>query len=236
MFSDRRAAGRLLARRLETYRGQDTVVFALPRGGVPVGYEVARHLGAPLGLVLVRKLGAPGHEEYGIGAVVDGANPQVVLNEAIVAELAVPREYITAEIVRQCAEIARRRQAYGGASSPPPVGGRTAIVVDDGIATGGTMLAALRALRRERPARLVLAVPVAPADVVAMLAGEADEIVCLDQPDLFQAVGLHYEDFRQTSDEEVVQLLEASRQEPASIPVDTGEPKADPSSVAEKWR
>ncbi|EYD77378.1 Phosphoribosyl transferase domain protein [Rubellimicrobium mesophilum DSM 19309] len=207
-FHDRREAGRLLAERLAPLSVPTPVVLALPRGGVPVAYEVARALRAPLDLILVRKIGAPGHEEYAIGAVVDGEPPQVVRNEAVIAALRVPESYIAEETARQVAEIARRRAAYLGPRPPLPVEGRTAIVVDDGIATGATVKAALRGLARARPARLILAVPVAPPEVLAELRPLVDELHCLLAPDPFRAVGLFYDDFSQTADEEVVTLLE----------------------------
>jgi putative phosphoribosyl transferase len=189
-FSDRRSAGQCLAKALESYRGRDPLVLALPRGGVPVAFEVAQALDADLDLLMVRKIGAPGHEEFGIGAVVDGADPQVVLNEEAMRALAPSPEYIRAELRRQLIEIDRRRQAYQGKREPIPVAGRTVIVVDEGIATGGTMLAALRGIRKNHPARLVLAVPVAPREAISALRGECDEIVCLATPDPFHAVGL----------------------------------------------
>ena len=218
IFRDRRDAGRRLAAALAPYRESRPIVLALPRGGVPVGFEVAKALAAPLDVLLVRKIGAPGHEELGLGAVVDGHDPQLVLNEDLVRAVAPPAGYIKAEERRQLAEIERRRQHYVGDRSPIAVEGRTVIVVDDGIATGATVKAALRGLARNRPARLVLAVPVAPADSLEELSAECDELVCLAIPDPFYAVGPHYRNFRQTEDAEVVRLLDEARQWP------TGEP------------
>jgi putative phosphoribosyl transferase len=210
-FRDRADAGRQLARRLMTYAAQKPVILALPRGGVPVAFEVARQLEAPLDLLIVRKIGAPGHPEFGLGAVVDGAHPQVVLNEEALAEFDVPRGYIDKETSRQLTEIERRRRHYLSGHRPVDVTGRTAIVVDDGIATGGTARAALKGLARARPARHVLAVPVAPPDTVERLRAEADEVVCLLTPEPFYAVGEHYDDFTQTSDREVITLLDEAR-------------------------
>lgn len=207
LFHDRQAAGIQLAAALEKYRGAKPLILALPRGGVPVAFEIACALEAELDLLFVRKIGAPGYEEFGIGAVVDGAEPQLVLNEAIVRQLAPSPNYIHDQYRKQLIEIERRRHAYVGGRRPVPVRGRTVIVVDDGIATGGTVRAGLRALRKNDPARLVLAVPVAPRDVLRDLRGECDEIVCLEAPDPFYAVGAHYVDFTQTDDGEVVALL-----------------------------
>ena len=212
LFRDRRDAGRQLAAGLAPYRDSHPVVLALPRGGVPVGFEAAKALGAPLDVLLVRKIGAPGQEELGLGAIVDGHDPQLVLNEDVIRIVAPPPGYIEAEAQRQLAEIERRRQYYVGNRAPIPVDGRAVIVVDDGVATGATVKAGLRALTRHHPARLVLAVPVAPADTLRELAAECDDLVCLATPEPFYAVGPHYQDFRQTTDEEVGRLLaEAQR-------------------------
>lgn len=159
----------------------------------------------------MRKIGAPGHEELGLGAVVDGHDPQLVLNEDVVRDVAPPPGYIEAEMQRELAEIERRRQHYVSDRSPVVVEGRTVIVVDDGVATGATVKAALRGLARNHPARLVLAIPVAPADSVEELSAECDEVVCLATPEPFYAVGPHYRDFRQTEDAEVVRLLDGAR-------------------------
>lgn len=211
IFRDRREAGQWLADRLGHLASSDPLVLALPRGGMPVAVEVARALDAELDLLFVRKLGAPGYEELGIGAVVDGADPQLVLNEGVVRQLAPSPNYIRAEMQRQLAEIERRRRAYLGDRAPIPLEGRTVILVDDGIATGGTVRAALKGLRKARAARIILAVPVAPAETLATLRDECDELVCLAQPDPFHAVGAHYANFTQTCDAEVVRLLEEAR-------------------------
>jgi putative phosphoribosyl transferase len=210
-FRDRADAGRQLVPRLMIYAGQNPVVLALPRGGVPVAFEVAQALRAPLDLIFVRKIGAPGHAEYGLGAVVDGAHPQVVLNEEALSLLNVPPGYIEEETQRQLKEIERRRQHYLAGRQPVDVAGRIAIVVDDGIATGGTVRAALKGLSRARPARLILAVPVAPRDTIERLKAEADEVICLMTPEPFYAVGEHFDDFSQTSDREVTTLLDEAR-------------------------
>lgn len=209
-FIDRRDAGRQLAAALMHLRPEQPVVLALPRGGVPVGYEVARALGAPLDVLLVRKIGAPGFPELGLGAVVDGRRHQLVLNEALVNRLRPAPGYLEAEEQRQLQEIERRRKVYCGERPPVEVRGRTVIVVDDGIATGGTMMASLQALARDEVARLVFAVPVAAPSALDDLCGKADDAVCLLSPPDFQAVGQFYDNFAQTTDEEVVALLNAA--------------------------
>jgi len=206
-FRNRREAGQRLSAALRRFAPADPVVLALPRGGVPVAFEVADGLGAELDLLFVRKIGAPGYEELGIGAIVDGAHPQLVLNEDVMRQLAPSPEYLRAELRRQLAEIERRRQAYTGGRPPVELARRTVIIVDDGIATGGTIKAALKAVRKVHPIRLILAVPVAPRETIAALRSECDEVVCLAQPDPFYAVGAHYADFTQTSDDEVIELL-----------------------------
>ena len=207
-FIDRYDAGRRLAAALMRYSDQHPVVLALPRGGVPVAFEVAKALHAELDLLFVRKIGAPGQQELGLGAVVDGSDPQVVWNEEAIRLVRPSQQYLAAEVQRQLTEIERRRRAYLGSAAAHPTEARTVIVVDDGIATGGTIRTALRAVRHTNPARLILAVPVAPRDSLASLADEADDIVCLATPEPFYAVGLHYSDFTQTSDEEVMALLD----------------------------
>ncbi|MFC7736411.1 phosphoribosyltransferase [Roseomonas sp. GCM10028921] len=206
-FRDRAEAGIALAGRLAHLAGESPVVLALPRGGVPVGFETARRLGAPLDLLLVRKLGAPGMPELAVGALVEGTPPEMVLNEEILRDLRVSDAYLAGEAERQRAEITRRRAAYLGARPPMPLEGRTAVVVDDGVATGATMRAALRGLAARSPRRIVLAVPVAQADVAEALRGFCDEAVILEAPRSLGAVGLHYGDFTQTQDAEVVALL-----------------------------
>jgi len=211
-FADRREAGRLLAERLLRFKEGRPVVLALPRGGVPVGFEIARALAAPLDLVLVRKLGAPGQPELAIGALALGEEAEFVTDPQLLAALGVPPAALEAIKAREVREIERRRKLYLGDRKPVPVAGRTAILVDDGIATGATMRAALAATRKRKPARLVLAVPVAPPDTIARLGPEADEIVCLAEPRSFLAVGQFYRTFTQLEDREVLDLLAASRQ------------------------
>ena len=211
MFKSRTDAGRKLVAELVRYKSESPVVLALPRGGVVVAYEVAAALQAPLDIIVVRKLGAPGQPELGIGAVVDGEHPQTVLDDDAVRMLGVSEAYLEAEIAQELREIRRRQDAYRRGHAPVPLAGRTAIVVDDGIATGGSMRAALRAVRRAAPRRLILAVPVAPPEAVESLRNEVDDVVCLRTPFFFHAVGQFYADFNQTTDEEVVELLEAAR-------------------------
>ena len=211
MFTDRRDAGRRLARRLHGYTAQQPAVVALPRGGVPVAYEVARALDAPLDVIVARKLGAPDQPELGIGALVDGDHPETVLDQQAIALLGVDRDYLRSEIDRQLREIRRREAAYRGGRPPVGLAGRTVIVIDDGLATGSTMRAALRAIRRAGARRVVLAVPVAPLDTLAALAREVDEVVCLATPADFDSVGRFYRDFAATSDAEVVHLLADAR-------------------------
>ena len=206
-FRDRNEAGRRLATELMHYKDQHPVVLALPRGGVPVAAEVAAALGAPLDLVLVRKIGVPYQPELAMGAVVDGDAPITVRNEDVIGFSGVSEAELRASGERELAEIERRRERYIGTRARPEVAGRIAIIVDDGIATGATIRAALRATRARGPQKLVLAVPVAPTDTLAALRDEADEIVCLEDHAAFGAIGYYYLDFRQVSDEEVSALL-----------------------------
>jgi predicted phosphoribosyltransferase len=205
-FRDRREAGRRLAAQLAAYAHRpDVIVLALPRGGVPVGYEVARALDAPLDVFLVRKLGVPGHEELAMGAVATGG--MRVLNEQVVQGLRIPDHVIAAVAVKEEHELRRRERLYRGDRPPPDVRGRTVILVDDGLATGATMLAAAEALRRQQPARIVVAVPTGSPDTCDALREHVDEVVCAVTPEPFHSVGLWYQDFSQTTDDEVRALL-----------------------------
>jgi predicted phosphoribosyltransferase len=206
-FRDRTEAGRLLATKLAAYANRpDVVVLALPRGGVPVAFEVARALGAPLDVFVVRKLGVPGHEEFAMGAVATGGVR--IVNEPVVRALGIPEYVIDAVAATEQQELERRERLYRGDRPPGDVRGRTVILVDDGLATGATMLAAIKALRKMQPARIVVAVPVASRDTCEALGSEADDMVCAVTPEPFYAVGQWYEDFSQTTDDEVRELLQ----------------------------
>jgi putative phosphoribosyl transferase len=209
-FEDREDAGRRLAERLARYRDERPVVFALPRGGVPVGYEISRSLGVPLDVFVSRKLGAPGQPEFGIGAVAPGGVR--VLNGNVVERLGIPDDYLEAVTRKEMAEVERRLRHFRGDRPEPEVGDRTVILVDDGLATGVTAMAAVEALRRLGPRRLILAAPVCAAQTAELLGPEVDELVCLEAPSDLGAIGFWYRDFSQTSDEEVIELLERSRQ------------------------
>jgi putative phosphoribosyl transferase len=210
-FSSRGQAGIELAAELQAMKLQPPLlVLALPRGGVPVAAEIARALGAPLDLLLVRKIGAPSQPELAVAAVVEGSPPDVIVNEDTADLPGVDEAYIQAMLPAALREIERRRGVYLKGRSQHPVEGATVIVVDDGIATGTTMKAALQALRRRRPARLIVAVPVAPHQSIAALSDEVDDVVCLVEPRPFYAIGLHYLDFHQLDDAEVREALAAA--------------------------
>ena len=209
-FSDRIDAGRQLAAAVKAKAYADPVVLALPRGGVPVALEVARAIAAPLDLVLVRKIGVDFQPELAAAAVVNGDQPEIVVNEDVVKAANVSQDYLDAQVQAKLAEIDKRRQLYLKDRARAAIKDRTAIVVDDGIATGASIRAALHAMRRKNPARLVLAVPVAPAETLAVLRDEVDDIVCLATPEPFYAIGAHYADFRQIPDDEVVAMLTAA--------------------------
>jgi putative phosphoribosyl transferase len=206
-FLNRSEAGRMLAEKLKDYRARKPVVLALPRGGVPVGYEIAKTLDAPLDVVLVRKLGVPFQPELALGAVVDGDMPEVVVNEEIRDALELPESYLAEATAIQLKEIERRRRLYLAGRVPVSIDGRTAILADDGIATGATMLAALRATRHRHPAAVVVATPVGAADTIARLQAEADAVVCLHVPHTMAGVGQFYRDFTQVDDATVAALL-----------------------------
>ncbi len=207
MFRDRREAGRVLAAEIAMTAPDRPVVLALPRGGLPVAAEIARALKAPLDILVVRKVGAPDNPELALAALVDGDPPDLVANDEIVAAYGLDPAGLEALVRNERPELERRRQTYRGTRKPVDVAGRTVILVDDGVATGTTVKAALRALARRRPARVILAVPVAPPEVIAALTREADLVVCPRQPDRFRALSLHYRDFPQLTDREVLEIL-----------------------------
>jgi putative phosphoribosyl transferase len=207
VLPDRTEAGRLLAEKLAGRYATPPVVLALPRGGVPVAAEVARALNAPLDLLFVRKIGTPFEPELAYAAVVDGVPPQTVINDDVAAFVQVGENYLADATRHELEEIARRRAVYMAGRAPQDVRGRDVIVVDDGLATGTTARAAILALRRNAPASLTLAVPVAPADTVRSLRPLVDDLVCLAMPEPFRAIGLHYDDFHQLSDDEVIEVM-----------------------------
>jgi predicted phosphoribosyltransferase len=217
-FQNRSHAGRILAQHLDAYANRpDVQVLALPRGGVPVAFEVVKALRVPLDVFVVRKLGVPGHEEFAMGAIATGGVR--VLNQEAVRALRLPNHVIEAVSARERQELERRERLYRSDRPPLDVRGRTVILIDDGLATGATMYAAIQALRQIQPARIVVAVPIAAPETCAALKTEVDEIVCAVTPEPFRAVGLWYEDFSQTTDEEVRELLARSAQnQPARAP------------------
>jgi predicted phosphoribosyltransferase len=211
-FRDRAEAGRALARVLSHYAGRDDViVLALPRGGVPVAAEVAKELGAPLDVFVVRKLGVPGHEELAMGAIASGG--VLVLDDGVLRWLGISEEQVQRALARELDELRRREAAYRNGRPLPDLKGKTVIIVDDGLATGASMQAAARAVRRHQPARIVIAVPVASRATCDQFRDDVDEVVCAVTPEPFYAVGNWYEDFSQTSDEEVRELLERAPEE-----------------------
>jgi len=210
-FKDRREAGCKLAEALRHYKGQGIVVLALPRGGVPVAAEVAAALYAPLDLLLVRKVGVPWQPELAMGAVIDGEEPITVRNEDIISLASVTDADFNAAAQSELAEIERRRKRYIGERPRPAIKDRVAIIIDDGIATGATVRAAIRGLKRKGPEKVVLAVPVAPPSTVDALREEVDELVCLEAPQMFRAISLYYREFSQVSDEEVTRILDSTR-------------------------
>jgi putative phosphoribosyl transferase len=224
-YRDRTHAGRELASKLLGYAGRpDVIVLALPRGGVPVAYEVAKALRAPLDVFVVRKLGVPGHEEYAMGAIATGGVR--VIDERVVRAAGLTRADLDAVTAAEQRELERRERQYRGDRAPPNVEGRTAILVDDGLATGSTMRAAVEALREEGAARVVVAVPIAPPETCDAFRDIVDDIVCAQTPEPFYAVGLWYEDFSQTTDDEVRELLERAAREIGPPPVrSTGGPR-----------
>ena len=211
-FPNRAEAGRLLAEKLSKYAGRDDViVLGLPRGGVPVAYEVAKSLGAPLDIFIVRKLGVPGFEELAVGAIASGGVR--VLNEDVVRALPNADEIIEAVMAKETAELQRREQTYRDGRSAPELHDKTVILIDDGLATGATMRAAVKALRQRGVTKIVVAVPVGPPETCREFEDVADEVICATAPEYFQAVGQYYEDFSQTSDEEVRELLSLAAQD-----------------------
>jgi putative phosphoribosyl transferase len=211
-FRDRRDAGRILAQKLLAYANRpDVIVLALPRGGVPVAYEVARELNAPLDIFIVRKLGLPGHEELAIGAIASGGIR--VLNSDIIRALNIPKEMINIVAQRELQELQRREHNYRGDRPSPEVRDRTVILIDDGLATGASMRAAVAGLRAQHPARIIVAVPTASPETCEAFEFEVDEIVCAITPEPFYGVGRWYEDFSQTTDEEVRTFLQEANQQ-----------------------
>lgn len=225
LFANRKDAGQRLAAALADYREKRPVVVALPRGGVPVAGEVARALAAPLDLLFVRKIGVPCQPELAMGAIVDGPQPTIVRNEGVIRRAGIREKEFSAICALEQAEIERRRQHYFGDRGNIALGGRVVIVVDDGIATGSTVKAALKAIRKQQPRELVLAVPVAPTETLEALDSDVDALICLETPPVFYAVGHFYNEFPQVTDAEVIAVL-------ATLPQD-GSPDPEPISQKE---
>jgi putative phosphoribosyl transferase len=224
-FQNREAAGRALADAVAAKSLPDPVVLALPRGGVPVAAEVARVLNAPLDLVMVRKIGVPWQPELAAAAVIDGQDPQIVLNEEVCAEANISRSYIDEAAKEELKEIERRAKLYLKDRPRVSIAGRSAIIVDDGIATGTTIRAVIKALRLKKPKSIVLAVPIAPKEEVAALRAETEDVICLETPVPFFGLSLHYADFHQVPDEEVISILNARKaQEAKTAPAPAGQP------------
>ncbi len=213
LFKNRREAGKLLAKKLSSarYEGRESVVIGLLRGGIPVAYEIASALGAPLDVALVRKIGAPNQEELAIGAMVDGPNPKVYLNESLISHIYIPDGYLKKIERIKLKEIREREKIYRHEGKKIEVFGKTVIVADDGIATGASVRVVIESLKEEKPARIIIAVPVIAADTLKELKKTVDDVIVLSSPEEFYAVGAFYEDFRQTTDEEVIELLKKSR-------------------------
>lgn len=209
-FSDRTEAGRRLARALDDFRGQDAVVLGLPRGGLPVAAEVAAYLSAPLDLLLVRKIGVPFQPELAMGALVDGAQPVIVRNEDVIRSAMISQSEFDQACQKELKEIEQRQARYGEVRQPVEVSGRTVIIIDDGIATGATARAAVQGIRKRNPRRIILAVPVAPYEAIEEVKHDADDVICLEQPQLFHAISQFYAHFHQVSHEEVIRILESS--------------------------
>ena len=208
VFKDRKQAGEQLAQKLVQYKGQDTLVLAIPRGGVVVGEEVARVLDSPLDVIVTRKIGAPGNPEFAIGAI--GPYDQIFLNQEAIARYNIPKEYLNAEIGRQGVEMERREKVYREGKPSLELKDKTVILVDDGIATGANVKVAVKSVKCQRPKKLILAVPVGPKETIEELKKEVDELVCLATPEIFYAVGQFYQEFSQTTDEEVMEILRKS--------------------------
>jgi putative phosphoribosyl transferase len=214
MFEDRADAGRQLANALRRYRSNDVVVLALPRGGVAVAVEVANKLGAPLDLLVVRKVGVPYEPELAMGAVMDGSHPIKVRNDDVIHSSGISEEQFQSECTEELKEIERRRALYFAKKAPIDIAGRTVILVDDGIATGATARVAILGLRQRKPRKIILAVPVGANETMEAIRHEVDEVVCLEEPAALAAIGFHYGDFPQLTDEEVIEILKLSQSAP----------------------